>query len=244
MLVIVYVTGPCGARKSSTARAIAQRFQFLFVGIGEWARKTKHVGQSLQASSEGNDDMVPYMLSNEQVFQLLGQARERCEQLGFHGMVVDGFPRTPSQLEYIQEQLVDHSSVRPTKDRIVLVQMRASPAFCLDRIQNRYLDPVTGIKYHLDGDRLPEKQGRSPQEAREIRSRLVKRQDDVLHIAVLRLRQHSLFHQQLESWLQVWGSRLAASIHVASEASPSERKRAWEVPIKQYVLSHHPNRME
>ena len=105
MTVRLLIVGPPGAGKGTQAARIAERFGIPTISTGDIFRANianetelgKRVKQIVDAG-----DYVPDSLTNELVTDRLSEADATT------GFLLDGYPRTPDQVRYLDELLSSH----------------------------------------------------------------------------------------------------------------------------------------
>ena len=105
MTVRLLIVGPPGAGKGTQASRIAERFGIPTISTGDIFRANianetelgKRVKQIVDAG-----DYVPDSLTNELVTDRLSEADATT------GFLLDGYPRTPDQVRYLDELLSSH----------------------------------------------------------------------------------------------------------------------------------------
>ncbi len=161
--------GPPGAGKGTQAEALCQACNVPSISTGDIIRtaiRTGHpLGMQFKRYSEAGS-LVPDSLVNALVEDRL--AAPDCRG----GFLMDGYPRTVAQAEWLDEMLAGHGK---RLDHVLLLEV--ADEHILDRITGRRTDPVTGIIYHVKFDPPPA----------EIAGRLVQRADDTAEVLTRRL---------------------------------------------------------
>lgn len=152
--------GPPGAGKGSQAKRLSARFDLTHVSTGDLFRaaiKNKtELGQKVEAIlAEGA--LVPDEVTN-------GLVKEKLKALGYENFVLDGFPRTLPQVEWLLDDLEENDA-----PLMAVVSLRVPEDNVVQRLSRRRTDTETGEIYHLDFNPPP---GDIPEE------RLVQRPDD------------------------------------------------------------------
>ncbi|QEO10765.1 adenylate kinase [Protaetiibacter larvae] len=99
------IVGPPGAGKGTQATRIAERFGIPTISTGDIFRANianeTELGKRVKAIVDSGD-YVPDSLTNELVSDRLSEADARG------GFLLDGYPRTPEQVRYLDELLSAH----------------------------------------------------------------------------------------------------------------------------------------
>jgi len=164
--------GAPGAGKGTQALAISRALGIPQISTGDLIRSAIRDRTSLGLEFKAYTDagaLVPDDLVNRLVDARLAQCD--CAR----GFLLDGFPRTLAQAEWLDRSLVKSGR---TIDRVVLLEV--DDAVILERVTGRRTDPETGRIYHLTFDPPPA----------AIVSRLVHRADDTEAVLTRRLREH------------------------------------------------------
>lgn len=166
--------GPPGAGKGTQALALAEKLQIPHISTGDILR------QALTARSPLGIEAQSYMDRGELVPDNLVQAmvEERFQQSDINsGWILDGFPRTVSQAEFLAEllQKLGHSSVQvinlDVPDDILIERLlgRGRPDDTEDVIRRRlevyHADTKPLIGFYSDRQQLVYVNGNQPLEA-------------------------------------------------------------------------------
>lgn len=105
MTVRLLIVGPPGAGKGTQAARIAERFGIPTISTGDIFRANianeTELGKRVKAIVDAGD-YVPDSLTNELVTDRLSEADATT------GFLLDGYPRTPDQVRYLDELLARH----------------------------------------------------------------------------------------------------------------------------------------
>lgn len=105
MTVRLLIVGPPGAGKGTQAARIAERFGIPTISTGDIFRANikneTELGKRVKAIVDAGD-YVPDSLTNELVTDRLAEADATT------GFLLDGYPRTPEQVRYLDELLASH----------------------------------------------------------------------------------------------------------------------------------------
>jgi len=128
----VCILGPCGSGRTTQCRAMAKRFGLVHVDLAQLLR------QKQEAEGAEVQEVPPELLSDEDACALIG-ARLRQTDCVRKGWVLDGFPKTRAQAEFLRQAHLWPSRV---------VQLELSEDTVANRVAARRLDPVTGMAYY------------------------------------------------------------------------------------------------
>ena len=105
MTVRLLIVGPPGAGKGTQAERIAERFGIPTISTGDIFRANikneTELGKRVKAIVDAGD-YVPDSLTNELVSDRLSEADATT------GFLLDGYPRTPDQVRFLDELLASH----------------------------------------------------------------------------------------------------------------------------------------
>ena len=152
--------GPPGAGKGTQAKRLAETLKLTHVSTGDLFRAARRDGTPLGKKADeyiGRGALVPDDVTN-------GLVAETLEALGWDDVLLDGFPRTVPQAEWLLAELARHGV---SLDGVV--SLRVPNGQLVDRLSRRRTDSETGAIYHLDFN---------PPPADVPEDRLVHRSDD------------------------------------------------------------------
>ena len=152
--------GPPGAGKGTQAKRLARTLGVQHVSTGDLFRAARRDGTPLGQQADAyiaQGQLVPDEVTNGLVAETLGG-------LGHDDFVLDGFPRTVPQAEWLLGHLAEHGA--PLAG---VISLRVPEAALVQRLSRRRTDAETGAIYHLDFN---------PPPADVPAERLVHRKDD------------------------------------------------------------------
>lgn len=102
------IVGPPGSGKGTQAEKVSERLGVVTISTGDIFRDNVHGGTSLGAQAKeflDAGDFVPDEITNNMV-------RERLTEDDVeHGFILDGYPRTTGQIEYLDRVLAETNTV-------------------------------------------------------------------------------------------------------------------------------------
>ena len=139
--------GPPGAGKGTQAKRLAQQYDLDHLSTGDLFRAAIRdrtaLGQQVQAILK-RGELVPDDVTN-------GIVAERLTALDHGGFILDGFPRTVAQAEWLIAHLAEADM---PLDAVVSLQVPEDDL--VQRLSRRRTDSETGAIYHLDFNPPPD----------------------------------------------------------------------------------------
>jgi adenylate kinase len=138
--------GPPGAGKGTQAKQIVERYGIPQISTGDLLRENMKLGTALGLKAKPIVDsggLVPDNLVNEMVAERL--ARPDCAR----GFILDGFPRTVGQAEWLDGFL----SARGSKLPLRVIRIVVDYDKLLKRLTGRRTCPVCGTIYNIYSNR-------------------------------------------------------------------------------------------
>mmetsp|Transcript_9825 Transcript_9825/g.15606 ORF Transcript_9825/g.15606 Transcript_9825/m.15606 type:complete len:470 (-) Transcript_9825:193-1602(-) len=132
----ICILGPCGSGRSTQSEFIAKNFGVVHVDVADLLRKHQ------EASGQVCEEVPPEFLGDEEICSLVG-ARLRQTDCVRKGWVLDGFPKTKAQAQFLRQ-------AHHWPSRVIRLQTTVEQVG--QRINLRRLDPVTGISYYQSPD--------------------------------------------------------------------------------------------
>merc|ERR550514_453547 len=165
----VIIIGPCGSGRSTQAQLIAKHYGCVHVDVAALVK-------DLQDKKKSADAEVPAeFVSDEELCEVVGKRLNEIDCVR-KGWVLDGFPKTQQQAEFMRKAHLWPSRVcNLTVDEDVVVQ----------RLSSRRIDPVTGIAYYGPPPTVSIRQRviqADYDQADAVRERYQKHQDNVSEI--------------------------------------------------------------
>ena len=133
--------GPPGAGKGTQAKSISNRYSIPHISTGDIFRKNISENTPLGIEAKkymDNGQLVPDEVTINMVKERLQE--EDCK----NGYLLDGFPRTVSQAESLQEFLQSRGEALDTS---LLIEVPRD--FILERMTGRRVCPSCGASYHV-----------------------------------------------------------------------------------------------
>eukprot|EP00440_Ansanella_granifera_P009994 gb/GFBE01010838.1/.p1 GENE.gb/GFBE01010838.1/~~gb/GFBE01010838.1/.p1 ORF type:complete len:468 (+),score=131.07 gb/GFBE01010838.1/:1-1404(+) len=128
----ICIVGPCGSGRTTQCEQIAKTFGVVHVDLAQLLREKQ------EAEGQPVTEVPPEFLSDEEACALIG-ARLRQTDCVRKGWVLDGFPKTKAQAEFLRQAHLWPSRV---------IQLQISDMTVTNRMAARRLDPVTGMAYY------------------------------------------------------------------------------------------------
>lgn len=169
--------GPPGAGKGTQAKFLAEHHGVAHLSTGDLFRAARTAGTPMGQEADRylrDGRLVPDDVTN-------GIVAERLDDLEYQGFVLDGFPRTIPQAEWLLAHLVENDAPLDA-----VISLRVPEEDIVERLSRRRTDRETGAIYHLDFNPPPEDLPAS---------RLIHRTDDQPEAIRTRL---GVYHEQTE----------------------------------------------
>ena len=139
--------GPPGAGKGTQAKRLAQQHGLDHLSTGDLFRAAirdqTDLGRRVDALLQAGE-LVPDDVTN-------GIVAARLEGLGHDGFVLDGFPRTVPQAEWLLQHLAEADAPLDA-----VISLKVPDEAVIQRLSRRRTDPETGAIYHLDFNPPPD----------------------------------------------------------------------------------------
>jgi adenylate kinase len=132
--------GPPGAGKGTQSQLISEKFDLKHVSTGDLLRAAMKAQTPLGIEAQGfvnKGSLVPDSV-------VIGLIRELKASIGKRGMLLDGFPRTTTQAEALDELL---RGTGAQVDRAVFLEV--SPDLLKDRLTGRRICTTCGATFHV-----------------------------------------------------------------------------------------------
>jgi adenylate kinase len=203
--MILILLGPPGAGKGTQAKLLARDLAIPHISTGDMFRDHKARGTELGRQVEAI--MASGGLVTDDVTNALVKDRLSRPDVG-RGFILDGYPRTTAQAEYLEGLL---ASLSRTLDRALSYEV--PDAVLVDRMSGRRSCSKCGAVYHVTSN-PPRQAGACDRDG----SSLVLRDDDKPETVVRRLQEYQAKTEPLKRWFSARG-RLSA---VTGTGSPDE----------------------
>lgn len=162
----IILLGPPGAGKGTQAKQIVERYGIPQISTGDLLRENVKLGTELGKKAKAVMD-AGKLVSDELVCDMVAErvARPDCAR----GYILDGFPRTVGQAEWLDGFL----SARGSKQPLRVIQIKVDYDKLFKRLTGRRTCPVCGTIYNIyfnppKVDELCDKEG----------AKLISRKDD------------------------------------------------------------------
>ena len=155
----IVLFGPPGAGKGTQSRKLAQGYGIKHISTGRILRDAVRAGSAI--GKQVTSFLMQGLLVPDELVRNV--AENAIRDAGFHSFLLDGYPRTIQQAEWLVEFLSEHKC-----QLSAVVCLELSESDIIARLSRRRVNPATGENFHLDHKPPPE----------DIRSKLVQRPDD------------------------------------------------------------------
>nr|CCC93309.1 putative adenylate kinase [Trypanosoma congolense IL3000] len=194
----IIIAGPPASGKGTQCEAIARRFGVVHISTGELIRSEVSAGteegRELEEYMESGE-LVPDCLVTKLLFRRLQQSDVRQR-----GWLLDGFPRSSSQVAELEKNLINPH---------IFIILNLPDEAVYARIENRLTDPFTGKVYNLLSNPPPKNN-------KELCERLVRRADDNREAVARRL---EVYREEISHLTRHYGSVM----HVIDGAQPVQK---------------------
>ena len=133
--------GPPGAGKGTQARLLVERYDLRHISTGRILRRAVKTGSPLAEEAQSYMDrglLVPDAL-------VRSLAEDAITEIGFADFLLDGYPRTIMQANWLTTFLAKADSPLSA-----VLNLKLSEADIIARLSRRRVDPHTGENFHLD----------------------------------------------------------------------------------------------
>ncbi|PSH02912.1 MAG: adenylate kinase [Acidobacteria bacterium] len=145
----VVLLGPPGAGKGTQAKRICQIFQIPQVSTGDILRDNIARGTEFGKQAEAHMNRGE-LVSDELVQRMVADrlAQPDCAR----GFILDGFPRTVNQAEWLDKHLAEHGFFVTEKGckRLLVIQLEVAYTLLLGRLTGRRTCPTCGRIYNTN----------------------------------------------------------------------------------------------
>jgi adenylate kinase len=132
--------GPPGAGKGSVSAFITKEFHYPHIAAGDIVRAEAKKPHNKVEEFMKKGELVPDKVIMELVLERLKQ--KDCKK----GFILDGFPRTIAQAEFLEQQYVHIDTV---------INLVVDEEEVVKRLSGRMMDPETGEIYNINTMKLP-----------------------------------------------------------------------------------------
>lgn len=183
----IVLFGPPGAGKGTQAKQLADTFSLTHLSTGDLFRAAVKnetpiglVVKSIMASG----GLVSDDVTN-------GVAEEGLSNAGWDQFILDGFPRTIPQAEWLDKALTENQA-----NAYQVISLKVADDLIVERLSGRRMDKETGAIYHVVYNPPPSD---LPAE------RILHRADDQPEAIIKRLQEYSAMTQPLEDYYKAQG---------------------------------------
>jgi adenylate kinase len=143
----IVLFGPPGVGKGSQASLLQERLDLRHISTGIILRRAIRSGTPVGRAAE--EYVTSGRLVPGRIVRAL--AEEAITEAGYDDFVLDGYPRTIEQAEWLRDFLAGRDF--PLHG---VISLQVPDQVIVDRLSKRRIDPVTGENYHLDFRPPPE----------------------------------------------------------------------------------------
>lgn len=216
----IIMLGPPGAGKGTQAKIISARYGVPQISTGDLLRDHKLRGTDLGLAAQGymqRGELVPDQL----IFDML---RSRLASVDCnHGFILDGFPRTEPQAEWLDKLLKDSFFSEICRVAPIVLAFTVDYNSLLQRLTGRRSCPTCGRIYNIH-TQPPKVAGVCDLDG----SRLVLRQDDTEEVISARLREYEEKSLPLKQYYAAQGRLVELNGNESPEAVTAAMLRALE----------------
>ncbi len=137
----IVLFGPPGAGKGTQAAKLVEEYGLAHVSTGVMIRDAIKDESPLGLEAQGyvtKGELVPGRLIRRMVEDVIQQA-------DFDGYILDGYPRTIEQAEWLTEYLESNDAALDA-----VISVKVDPETIVERLSRRRVNSETGENYHLD----------------------------------------------------------------------------------------------
>lgn len=128
----ICIVGPCGSGRTTQCKIVAKQYGLVHVDLAPLIRAYQ------KANGKTVEDIPPEYMSDEELCSVVGKRLNQTDCVR-KGWVLDGFPKTAAQAEFLRQ-----SHLWPSR----LIQIKIDEEEVVNRVANRRIDPVTCMAYY------------------------------------------------------------------------------------------------
>lgn len=177
----IVLLGAPGAGKGTQCKRIVARYGLFHLSSGDILRQQKAEGTELGNKAQDYMD-AGELVPDQIIVEMMTEAMKKAVPVGF---ILDGFPRTVTQAEELDEALTKNH-----EDIDAILNLKIDDEIVAERMTGRRSCPKCGAVYHIKNLR-PKVDGICDNDG----ARLIRRPDDGLEVVANRLK---TYHEQTE----------------------------------------------
>ena len=188
----VIILGPPGAGKGTQAQRMSGALKFPHISTGDMLREA--LKNETELGKKAKAFMNSGALVPDELVDAMIAERLACKDCG-RGFILDGYPRTIPQAEFLRSML------EKDQTKILTIGVEVSDGVLIDRLSSRWTCPKCGKMFNSKLD--PSKAGGK---CDECSTALVQRKDDTVEVIAERLQVYHKATQPLIRYYQDRGS--------------------------------------
>jgi len=126
------IMGPCGSGRTTQCKILAKQYGIVHVDLAPLIRAHQ------KATGQAVEDVPPEFMGDEELCSIVGRRLNQTDCLR-KGWVLDGFPKTPSQAEFLRQ-----AHLWPSR----MIHLKIEEDDAVNRVAHRRIDPVTCMAYY------------------------------------------------------------------------------------------------
>jgi adenylate kinase len=141
----IFILGPVGSGKSTVTKAVCDKYNFSLISFTHLLREYQKVQNGERNTDLGNsihESIISGELVEDGLANMILSQRLVKKDVHILGFVLDGYPKTPDQIQWLEEML----NVSPSH----IFMLNCPLEQIKKRVEGRMRDPITLEKYNHD----------------------------------------------------------------------------------------------